>query len=675
MMVGAFFLGRTLSDGADGAVMDQLAQVLLLLGVAVAVVVLFHRLRVPSSLGYLLVGVLLGPYTIGPVIDMAQVRGLAEFGIVFLLFTIGLNFSLPQLHALRHQVLGLGTGQVVFTTAVVGLAGWLGGLHPAAAFVIGAVFAQSSTTIIGKQLAEQDEANSRHGRLGLAMSVFQDVTAVPFVVVIPVLGVAAGADVLAGKLGWALAQAIAAFALVFFVGRWLLRPLFHIVAERRSPELFTLTVLLVALAAAWTTSSLGLSLAFGAFLAGMMLGETEFRHQVEATIRPFRDVLLGLFFVGIGMLFDPTILPQIWPWALAGALALLISKSVLVASMVARTGVDGLTAWRTGLLLAVGGEFGFALLAIALDAHVIDTGIGQIALTSVLFSMIAGPFLIRYNHAIAERLPFGSSVRSADRDTPQLKAGVVADLHDHVIVCGYGRIGQSVGHFLEEENIPYIALDLDAVRVRQAHAAGEPVYYGDASERDVLDALGLERARLLVISHGDIAAAHQALHHLQRVRPDLPVMVRTRDEQHVEQLLAAGAIEVVPETLEAGLMIASQALLLLDVPLSRVVRRIQAQRSGSYQLLRQMFRGDDAARSPSEDDAYRLRSVSIPPESPAVGRALSQLDLEGFTVTSLVRAGKRRHRPSMDTVILGGDVLVLFGPSSRTQQAERSLLG
>jgi monovalent cation:H+ antiporter-2, CPA2 family len=655
--------------------MDQLAQVLLLLGVAVAVVVLFHRLRIPSSLGYLLVGLLLGPHTIGPVINLEQVRGLAEFGIVFLLFTIGLNFSLPQLHALRHQVLGLGTGQVVFTTAVVGIAGWLGGLHPAAAFVIGAVFAQSSTTIIGKQLAEQDEANSRHGRLGLAMSVFQDVTAVPFVVVIPVLGLAASADVLAGRLGWALAQAVAAFALVFFVGRWLLRPLFHLVAERRSAELFTLTVLLVALAAAWTTRSLGLSLAFGAFLAGMMLGETEFRHQVEATIRPFRDVLLGLFFVGIGMLFDVGSLTLIWPWAVAGALALLVSKTVLVAGMVARSGVDGITAWRTGLLLAVGGEFGFALLAIALDAQVIDAHIGQIALTSVLFSMIAGPFLIRFNHAIAERLPFGSSVSGADRDTPQLRPSVAAELHDHVIICGYGRIGQSVAHFLEQEGIPYIALDLDAVRVRQAHAAGEPVYYGDASERDVLDALGLERARLMVVSHGDVAAAHQALHHLKRVRPDLPVMVRTRDEQHVEQLLAAGALEVVPETLEAGLMIASQALLLLDVPLSRVVRRIQAQRSGSYQLLRQMFRGEDAVNPATEDDAYRLRSVTVPPQSNAVGQALSQIDLHGVSVTALVRSGERRHRPPMDTIIAGGDVLVLFGPTSRMQQAERTLLG
>ncbi|WP_245561954.1 cation:proton antiporter [Lamprocystis purpurea] len=259
--------------------MEHLAQILMLLSVAVAVVLAFQQVHIPTSLGYLLVGVILGPHTAGPTVHVPEFEALAEFGVVFLLFTIGLNFSLPQLHALRHQVLGLGTAQVGFTTAVVGIIVWLAGLPAAAAFVIGAVFAQSSTTIIGSQLAEQGEDNSPHGRLGLALSVFQDIMAVPFLVVIPVLGAAVGAGVLAGALGWAMIKAVAAFALVFFVGRWLLRPLFHLVAKRRSAELFTLAVLLVALLAAWTTSSLGLSLAFGAFLAGMMLGETEFRHR------------------------------------------------------------------------------------------------------------------------------------------------------------------------------------------------------------------------------------------------------------------------------------------------------------------------------------------------------------------------------------------------------------
>jgi len=240
------------------------------------------------------------------------------------------------------------------------------------------------------------------------MSVFQDVTAVPFLVIIPVLGISVGAAALAGALGWALVKAVFAFALVFFVGRWLLRPLFHLVAERRSAEVFTLAVLLVALLAAWTTNSFGLSLAFGAFLAGMMLGETEFRHQVESSIRPFRDVLLGIFFTGIGMRFDPAAIPPIWHWTLLGALLILVSKTLIVAAMMRNSGIDALVAWRTGLLLAVGGEFGLALIAIALDSGVIDEKLGQIAMTSVLLSMIAGAILIRFNRAIAKPMPDGS---------------------------------------------------------------------------------------------------------------------------------------------------------------------------------------------------------------------------------------------------------------------------
>lgn len=652
----------------------MLVEILLLLGVAVAVVVVFQRLRIPSSLAYLLVGVLLGPHTAGPVVRVPHLEAIAEFGIVFLLFTIGLSYSLPQIHALRHQVLGLGTGQVVLSTAVVALIGWMAGLGPAEAFVVGAVFAQSSSTVIARQLTEQGEDATRHGRLGLAISVFQDVTAVPFVVVIPVLAVGVQASVLAGELGMALAKGALAFALVFAAGRWVLRPVFHEVALRRSGELFTLTVLLVALLAAWTTQSLGLSLAFGAFLAGMMLGETEFRHQVEAAIRPFRDVLLGLFFVGIGMLFDPAAAARVWHWALLGTAIMMASKTLLVAWLVRRAGADELSAWRTGLLVAVGGEFGFALLSLAIGAKLVTPGVDQAVLLAVLFSMIAGPFVIRYNHAIAARLARG---RAADdgHDRPRLSPEVAATLHGHVIICGYGRIGQSVGHMLQEEGIPYIAIDLDPARVREAHLAGEPVYYGDGSQREVIDALGVEHARLVVVSHDDLPAALQILAHLRSVRPGLPVMVRVRDEAHVDELHAAGALEVVPETLEAGLMIASQALLLLDVPHSRVMKRIEEQRAGRYSLMREFFRGDDAFGGREARDAQRMRAVLVAPESPAIGRPLAELALADVTVTAIVRHGSRQPAPGPDTRLQPNDVVVLLGAPDALQRVEREILG
>lgn len=647
-------------------------QILLLLGLSVVIITAFQRLRVPTSLGYLLVGLLLGPYTIGPVVDSRYIQGFAEFGIVFLLFTIGLNFALPQLHRLRHQVLLLGTGQVVLTTAVVGFIAWLVGLPVAAAFVVGAVFAQSSTTIITKQLTDQGEENSRHGRLGTALSVFQDITAVPFVVVIPVLGMSLGAEALTWSLFWALGKAVLAFLIVFFVGRWLARPLFRAVTARRSAELFTLTVLFVSLTAAWITHSLGLSLAFGAFLAGMILGETEFRHQVESTVRPFRDVLLGLFFVGIGMLFGPSAILQIWHWALASAMVLLLSKTLLVALLVRWSGVDTLTAWRTGLLLAVGGEFGLALLALALAAQVIDVEAGQITLTAVLFSMILAPFFIRYNQAIASVL-VNRKNRAQEPNAPSVSVEATGSFRDHVIICGYGRIGQSVGRFLEEENIPFVALDLDSLKVNDAHTAGEPAFYGDACERDILEAVGVSAARLVVISHEDVAATVKALHHIRSLRPDLPVMVRTRDETHVEELLGAGASVVVPETLEASLMIASHALLQLKVPLSRVVRRMQEQRNQRYQMLRELYRGDALTAGPDEQDADRLRPIALPSDSPSAGRKLADINFERVVVTALVRDGERLLSPPAETRLAPGDVLVLFGAPDDLNRAEQCL--
>lgn len=558
--------------------MEHLGQILLLLGVAVAVVATFQRLHVPTSLGYLLVGVILGPYTVGPTVYVPEFETLAEFGVVFLLFTIGLNFSLPQLSALRHQVLGLGTGQVAFTTAVVALLLWGLGLSPAAAFVLGAVFAQSSTTIIASQLAEQGEENTHHGRFGLAMSVFQDVTAVPFLVVIPVLGLSVGAMTLIADLGWALVKAVAAFALVVLAGRWLLRPLFHLVATRRNNEVFTLAVLLVALLAAWSTNGLGLSLAFGGFLAGMMLGETEFRHQVELSIRPFRDVLLGLFFIGIGMRFDPAAIPPILHWALLGALLILASKTLIVAAMVRRSGMEPLVAWRTGLMLAVGGEFGFALLVLGVDGGVVDMQLGQVAMTSVLLAMIAGALLIRFNGpigAVLSRQPAGGDAGVT---------GLLADGQEpKVLIGGYGRVGHTIAVLLQSSGAPFVAFDIDPARVAQGRTDGFPVYFGDVSDPELLAAIGVERAAMVVLTVDDQAAALRVVSYLKRKCPQVPVIARGRDVTSSTRLVNAGAILAYPDSIEASLHLGAKALEMLKVPGETIEVIIQDVRSWNYQ--------------------------------------------------------------------------------------------
>lgn len=557
--------------------MEYLSQIILLLIAAIIVLVVFRRLHIPTSLGYLLVGIVLGPHTPTPVISIPGLETLAEFGVVFLLFTIGLNFSLPQIHALRHQILGLGTGQVVFTTLIVSLVVGLLGFPLTVAFVFGAIFAQSSTTIIASLLAEQGEENTKHGRLGLAMSVFQDVTAVPFLVVIPVLGISVSADVLAGTLSFAMTKAILAFALVFFVGRWLLGPLFHIVSRRKSPEIFTLAVLLVALLSAWVTNSLGLSLAFGGFLAGMMLGETEFRHQIESTISPFRDVLLGLFFVGIGMLFNPASIPLIWPWVILCALLIVVSKTLIVTAMMYRVGSDIRTALRAGLLLSVGGEFGLALVAIALDAYVINVELGQIAITSVLLAMVIGAVLIRFNGHIASfllRAPQKESCDSAElQETPDKQ----------VVIAGYGRMGHTIAVLLDSFGVPFIAFDTDLKRVEQGRADGHSVWVGDIADAGLLSAVHIERAALLIIAVDSADTALATMSYIKRTCPQVPVIVRVRDLETSAQLLAAGAVHAYPETIESSLRLGITALQMLNISNDDIDEIVQSVRDGGYQ--------------------------------------------------------------------------------------------
>lgn len=556
--------------------MEHFSNILLLLSVAMIVVLAFQRINVPTSLGYLLVGVILGPYTLGPTVTIPELETLAEFGVVFLMFTIGLDYSLPQLQALRHQVLGLGTGQVALTTLLVGIIVWFTGLPVASAFLFGAVFAQSSSSIIASLLAEQGEENTKHGRLGLALSVFQDVTAVPFLVIIPVLGTSVAAEVLAGALGWALAKAVLAFALVFIAGRWLLHPLFQFISSRRSLEMFTLAVLLVALLAAWTTNRLGLSLAFGGFLAGMILGETEFRHQVESSIRPFRDVLLGLFFIGIGMRFDPAAIPPIWHWVLLGALLIMVTKTLIVAAMVRGIGVARQDAWRTGLLVSVGGEFGLALVAIALDSKVIDVRLGQIAITSVLLSMIIGAVLIRFNGAIASRLV---KVQPAEAHaTPELQEAI----ERQVVIGGYGRVGHAIAVLLHASGISCTAFDTDPGRVAQGKKDGIPVSIGDISDPELLSAIHVERASLVVFTVDCSDTALRAISYLRRMYPQVPVIARARDLKASAELLEAGAIHAYPETIEASLRLGATALKILEVPTEDIEEVIRGVRDWGY---------------------------------------------------------------------------------------------
>jgi CPA2 family monovalent cation:H+ antiporter-2 len=647
--------------------------ILILLGVAVVLVAAFRYLRLPLVLAYLVAGVLAGPSGLGWIPDLAGTRYLAEFGLVFLMFTIGLEFSLPQLMAMKRTVLGGGGAQVLLSfMAFGGLALWLGVPAPGAV-VIGGMLALSSTAIVMKLLVDQLEQNSRHGRAAFGVLLFQDLAVVPFLIVIPALAGDGNQSVLSA-LGWALVKSLLVLAAILFVGRMWLRPIFHEVALARSREFFTLTVLLLTLLAAWFTHHAGLSLALGAFLAGLMIGETEYRHQVENDILPFRDVLLGLFFITVGMNLDLHVLREQWYWALLAMSAMLAIKIAIV-FLVARlfrfeTGV----ALRTGLVLAAGGEFGFALLVQAQQYKVLAAESVQLVLAAIVLSMLLAPLLIRYNGTLVKRLvPGYRERRESNLDSIRATTG---HAHGHVILCGFGRSGQNLAWMLKEEGLSYLGLDLDPVRVRDARDAGEPVVYGDSARRDVLLAAGLQHARALVISFVDVPTATRILSATRDLRPDMPVIVRTLDDRDLETLKAAGATEVVPESLEGSLMMGSHLLMLLGVPVSRVLRQVQSVRRDRYRMLRGFFHGAAGVDETEESYRERLHSVTLPVQAFAVGKKLAELPLaeSGVTVTAVRRGGITGPEPEPDTKLIAGDVLVLFGKPEALEHAEKVLL-
>jgi len=649
-------------------------EIMILLVASVLVVTLFHRIKLPAVLAYLCIGCVIGPYGLAWIPEKEDTRLLAEFGVVFLLFSVGLEFSLKQLVAMRREVLGVGGAQVGLTTVFVMIACSLLGFSPTGAFVIGGVLALSSTAIVIKLLKEQVELSSRHGRLAIGILLFQDLAVIPFLILIPALA-GHGGNSIVWAMTLALLQGGLVVVIMLAIGHWLLRPLFRVVASSRSSELFTLMVLLTALAAAWVTHAVGLSLALGAFLAGMMLAETEFRHQVETDIRPFRDVLLGLFFITVGMLLDIRSLPEILHWVILLVVAIMVLKIMLILVISRGMGISAGVGLRTGIVLAQGGEFGFALLSLALSGGLLQADEVQIILATILLSMALTPLLIHYNGRLAIFLCGGSYGRERQGRVDSL-ADVARDLSEHTIICGYGRVGQNIARFLEQENFSYLALDLDPLRVRLAREAGEQVNYGDAAHRRILEAAGLMRARAFVISFEDYYATLKVLAQVRQFRPDIPVLVRTADDANLERLQQAGATEVIPETLEASLMLSSHLLVLLGVSVRHVLHRIEDVRSHRYQMLRGFFHGQDAELH-QDREVYRerLHTFILSPGSHSVGHTLRDYQLHevGATVNAVRRHGVRGEEPDPDMQLQSGDTLILYGTPDALSQAEQRL--
>ncbi len=646
--------------------MSSFELTLLYLLAAVLGVVACRSLKLPPMLGYLVAGVLIGPHALKLADNDEGIKHLGEFGVVFLMFVIGLEFSLPKLRAMRKHVFGLGLLQVLLTMglATVGALILARFLPPQwrlgwqTALALSGALTMSSTAIVVKLMAERLELESEHGRRVMGVLLFQDLAVVPLLVLIPALG--APPETLITDLTLAMLKATALVGLLLYGGPRVMRWWLTLVARRRSEELFMLNLLLVTLGLAWLTELAGLSLALGAFIAGMLVSETEYKHQVETDIRAFHDVLLGLFFITIGMSLDWHVVVD--HWALVAVLLVLPLgfKLALVTVLARGLGATAGVSLRTGLYLAQAGEFGFVLLTLAQERSLLPPWLANPVLASMILSMLATPFIVMNSNAIVRKLVASDWMQQSLQMTSIARKTI--NTAEHVIICGYGRCGQNLARILEREGIPYMALDLDPDRVRQAAAAGDSVVFGDAARLQALMAAGLARASAVVITYLDVPGALKVLANIRAHAPQVPVIVRTQDDHDLEKLQAAGATEVVPEAIEGSLMLASHALALVGVPMRRVIRVVQDQRDARYNLLRGYFHGADDD-TVDEIDHERLDSFTLTPGARAIGRPLAQLALQamGVRVAALRRQGGQAAAPGDDTVLADGDTLVLSG--------------
>ncbi|MES2237861.1 MAG: monovalent cation:proton antiporter-2 (CPA2) family protein [Pseudomonadota bacterium] len=652
---------------------DTLPLVLLLLAAAVGVVALFRTLGLPPIMGYLLVGTGMGPHALGWVPDTPQTRHLAEFGVVFLMFSIGLEFSLARLYRMKRIVFGLGAAQVVVSTLAAMLLARLLGVSWLAGIVLGGALAMSSTAILSKLLTDRGELDAPHGREVIGVLLFQDIAVVPLLVLIPAL--MQPVEAMAQALLLAGLKAALLLGLVLFAGQRVLSAWFYRIARTKSSELFMLNVLLVTLGMAWLTEQAGLSLALGAFTAGMLIGETDYRIQVAEDIKPFRDVLLGLFFVSIGMRLDLTQIVGEWPKVIGLLVALLGLKLAIVSGFSRWLGSLPGTALRSGLWLCAGGEFGFVVLARSGEVGLLTPLQWQPVLAALVLSLLLAPLVVQFSDRLVFRFVASEWLMRSMQLTQIAAQSLTSE--KHAILCGYGRTGQHLARFLEVEGISFMALDPDPERVRAATAAGESVSWGDGTRKEMLLAAGLARASVVIITFADIATALRVIHRVRELRPEVPIVSRARNEEDMEKLYAAGAAEVVPEALESSVMLATHALALSGIPMHKVIKRLREMREQHYALLRGFFHGaTDAGEQLTDADQPRLHAVTLTPGAWAIGHCVADLDLAkvGAGMTAIRRRSQRGLKPEPLLELMEGDVVVLLGTASAVVAGEGALL-
>lgn len=648
------------------------SEFLALLGLAVFLLSVFRRIKLPAVLAYLVCGVVLGPYAMAVVTDQHQVQLIAELGLVFLMFSLGLEFSLPKMIAMRKLVFGLGGSQVLFSVLFFTVGGLAFGLTWQQAVVIAGALAMSSTAVVIKELSEQKKLNSHPAMLCVSVLLFQDLAVVPLLVMIPILASPdQNQQVMILAITWAIFKGGITLVTLLAVGKWLLPRFFHEIARARSDELFVLSTLFVALLTAALTHLLGLSMALGAFLAGMMLGESNYRHHLESDIRPFRDVLMGLFFTTIGMQIDLLVFFQNLPLIVSVAAAIIFVKVTIIGLAAILQQERPFEATSAGIMISQIGEFGFVLFAMASQHGLITNEQASILIGMGVLSIAATPWLIGFSGTIASKI---IKQRAAKMASMLENAAQERDLHNHVIICGFGRVGQSCARFLKLENIQHIAIDLDPQRVQAAQAAEECVEFGDVCRREILTAAGIERCRLMIITFDDLHHAQATLELARELAPTLKILVRTRDDQHLTELKEKGATEVIPESLEGALMLVSQVLGHCQVPHRRILARMDHERSNHYTFLHGFYWGGHPNISLDNDaPVERLHAVTIEENAYAIGKTLEEMAIPLGSIREIHRSEQVLH-PIPILRIEAHDIVILFGASEVVEEGEHKLL-
>lgn len=546
---------------------SHMSDVLIFLLAAVLVVSIFRWFKASSTLGYLMAGILIGPYALGFIDEIEGVKALGEVGVIFLLFSIGLKVPLQRLRVLRRYVFGLGFAQVFFTGIVITLCAWFLKIDPLPAILIGSGLALSSTAVSMQVLAERGETTTRYGRASFAILLFQDLAVVVLMVLL--YSIDQGSASVPLILGFAALKASAVLVGIVLIGRLLLRPVYRIIAAFDNQELFVATSLLIILATSVLTAQAGLSMELGAFLAGLLLSETEYRHQVEADIQPFHGLLLGLFFMSVGMGVDLELFLKEFPAVLMLIVFMIIVKSGILFALCRLFKISISSSARVALLLATGGEFVFVLFAPAMQKGLIPETTGQIIFLAVTVSMGLTPFLATLGRILDRK------IRTKISDTNlQAAQEEIGDLRDHIIIAGFGRVGRIVADILSQRMIPFVAIDNNMSRVSESRKKGYPVYFGDARRALVMRALGIQKARAVVVSLNNQNLSMRTTMMLRRNFPTSEVYVRMRDNEYEEKLSQIGVHVIMPENLEPSLQLAASVMQVVGTPSDEINQTI-----------------------------------------------------------------------------------------------------